>query len=92
MFLCYHPVMDKQSLTSLILLLVFFFVVPSVLKFLGRYTLSSKGEQRKEEDTGETRTPGEVIPGHPEVFHPGNGLHDAERLIVSNEPINPKWF
>lgn len=84
--------MDKQSITSLVLLLVFFFVVPAVLKFLGRYTLNSKGEQREEQDPAEIMIPGETMPGHPEVFHPDSHTHDEEHSIVSSEPINPKWF
>ncbi len=84
--------MDKQSLTSLILLLVFFFVVPSLLKLLGKYTLNSKGGRRDEEDPGEITIPRETIPGHPEVFHPENGVHGEEHPAISNEPIHPKWF
>lgn len=90
MYLCYYIIMD--NLFSLVLLLVLFFVVPSLLKFLGQYTSASKGDQENTEDEKGLHIPRETLPGHPEAFHPEEDHQKAERTVITSEPIHPKWF
>ncbi|HQG32514.1 MAG TPA: hypothetical protein PLA83_11355 [Deltaproteobacteria bacterium] len=89
--------MENQSFTSLILLLILFFVIPSVLKFLGKYTMSTKDAQRDGEDAPRPRTleiPEKIFPRYEgkEQDHPRSGPSESERPYITNEPINPKWF
>jgi hypothetical protein len=83
--------MGENSFTSILILLVLFIVIPSVLKFLGQYTMSSKNIDKKRmqepeilSEDGMHEYPGEASP-----------QHDNETLQkepVSNKPIKPKWF
>jgi hypothetical protein len=87
--------MKDSSFTSLIILLFLFFVLPSLFKLLGQYTLGSKGlEKRPSEDKEhEPQVPGETMPGHPDIPQPpGRSTEERVRGPVSNEPIHPKWF
>lgn len=89
--------MENHSLTSLILLLVLFFVIPSALKFLGKYTASTKDAGRDEEDAPRPRTsevPEKIFPRYEtkDPDHPGGSPVKSERPHISNEPIRPKWF
>ncbi len=89
--------MEDNSFTSLILLLVLFFVIPSALKFLGKYTMSTKEARRDAEDAPRPlspEVPEKIFPGHEgrERDRPGNGPVRSERPHITNEPINPKWF
>lgn len=87
--------MKDNSFTSLVLLLVLFFVLPSLFKLLGQYTLKSKGPGKTEEEDEETspRTPGETITGHPEKVEPMSPAEQQTgRTVVSNKPIHPRWF
>ena len=83
--------MKDDSLYSLIILLVLFFVLPSVLKLLGRYTMRSKNVPRREEESQEYPISGEGQAPYQEHFP---ASHDAEMSgqSVPNEPIHPKWF
>jgi hypothetical protein len=87
--------MRENSFTSLIILLVLFFVLPSLFKLMGQYTLGSKGlEKREQEDReAEEPMPRQTMPGHPERFEPtrspGEDLGPRE---LDNRPIHPKWF
>jgi hypothetical protein len=82
--------MGENSFTSILILLVLFIVIPSVLKFLGQYTMSSK--------TGRKPMQEHELP-------PEEGMHESldapsrprnyETLhedAFSNKPIKPKWF
>lgn len=87
--------MRDNSFVSLIILLVLFFVLPSLFKLLGQYTMSSKGAGRREQEDGEGEpgVPGETIPGHPEKVQPPRPpLEESGKTAISNEPIRPKWF
>lgn len=89
--------MDNNSFTSLILLLILFFVIPSVLKFLGKYTMSTKDAQRNEEDDVSPRipeVPEKIFPKYEtrEQARPESSHANDERPLITNEPINPKWF
>lgn len=84
--------MGKDSLTSLLILLVLFIVLPSALKLLGQFTMSSKNPDRKGPPEPEVRLPeedGYEYPAEPSIHH------DYERLqkdTFSNRPIHPRWF
>lgn len=87
--------MRENSFTSLIILLVLFFVLPSLLKLLGQYTLGSKGLEKREPEGEETepQAPNEPMPGRPEKPQPmRNPMEDVGRSTINNEPIHPKWF
>ena len=85
--------MKDNSFTSLIILLVLFFVLPSLFNLLGQYTLKSKGPGRAEDDEGEPQPPGETIPGHPEKVEPlSPPEQQTGRTTISNKPIHPGWF
>jgi hypothetical protein len=89
--------MENHSFTSLILLLVLFFVIPSALKFLGKYTMSTRDAQRNEEDAPRPRIPEipeKIFPRYEgkDQDYPGSSPENAERPHITNEPINPKWF
>ena len=83
--------MGNDSFFSIVILLILFFVLPSVLKLLGRYTLGSKdagktGEDRMHEFPGEEPAPyGESYPAHS-----GNDTYKGPE--ISSKPIHPKWF
>ncbi|HOO45373.1 MAG TPA: hypothetical protein PLM29_04020 [Deltaproteobacteria bacterium] len=83
--------MGDNSFTSILILLVLFIILPSVLKFIGQYTLGSKnasGERPGSEMHDEVREQGEMMEEHPSENHP-----DLQyRQPVDNRPINPKWF
>jgi len=85
------PIMWDNSFTSIIILLILFIVLPSVLKFIGQYTLASKnaadkGNGHEMDDTVPDNTGSmEEYPSEsPENFH--------YRQPISNRPIHPKWF
>jgi hypothetical protein len=85
----------KDSFTSLIILLVLFFVLPSLFKLLGQYTLGSKGIEKREptEEEAEPQESREAMPGHPEKIEPVSSPLDGQRpRTISNKPIHPKWF
>lgn len=85
--------MKDNSFTSLIILLVLFFVLPSLFKLLGQYTLKSKGPGRAEDEEVEPQPPGETIPGHPEKVEPlSQPEQQTGRTAISNKPIHPGWF
>jgi hypothetical protein len=87
--------MHDNSFTSLIILLVLFFVLPSVFKLLGQYTLKSKGLDRQghEDEESEVPMPRETIPGHPEKIEPMRGPREENsQRAMDNTPIHPRWF
>jgi hypothetical protein len=87
--------MKNESLTSLIILLVLFFVLPYLFKLLGQYTLGSKGLEKRapEDEEQELQAPREEPPGHPEKYQqPSKPFEQSGRDTVSNRPINPRWF
>jgi hypothetical protein len=83
--------MGENSFTSILILLVLFIVIPSVLKFLGQYTMSSKNADRK--PMQEPGVPPEE--GMHESLDAPSPHHDYETIkeeSFSNKPIKPKWF
>jgi hypothetical protein len=93
--LCYHPGMKGQFI-QLIVLLVLFFVLPTLFKLLGQYTLGSKGQVKSEpgEDMeAGPQSPRDEVPGHPErVGPPGSPAAGPRQGALSNKPIRPRWF
>jgi hypothetical protein len=88
--MCYYLFMqDKGSFLSIIILLVLFVVLPAAMKFLGQYTLSSKGLDKKQQD--EERTPEEKIREYMEG-PPTQHDYNMDKPAVSNKPITPRWF
>lgn len=89
--------MENHSFTSLILLLVLFFVIPSVLKFLGKYTASTRDERSDGEEIPRPRTsevPEKIFPRYEgkDQAQPASLPANTEQPRITNEPINPKWF
>ncbi|HNY64344.1 MAG TPA: hypothetical protein PKM41_02830 [Deltaproteobacteria bacterium] len=87
--------MKNDSFTSLIILLVLFFVLPSLFKLLGQYTMGSKGRQESgsADEEGDPTNPREEMPVHPEQHQPPrNPLEGSGRTTISNKPIHPRWF
>lgn len=78
---------NAQSLIFFILILIFF-LAPSLLKLLGKYTLDSKQSKG-----ASAPAPDETFP---EVDHyamdKGDESQDLDRSQISNEPIKPRWF
>lgn len=83
--------MGNSSFTSLLILLVLFIVLPSVLKFLGQYTLGSKNADRKHEES-EPEDIQTDLTEHMEKPHYRRDLENHDETPVSKEPIKPKWF
>jgi hypothetical protein len=84
--------MKDNSFFSLIILLVLFFVLPAVLKFLGQYTLSSRNAPQTGEEKNVPQVPGEEPAAYHEDYPAGGGFDISERPVISNEPIHPRWF
>ncbi|VFU16415.1 conserved hypothetical protein [anaerobic digester metagenome] len=83
--------MGNDSFFSLVILLILFFVLPSVLKLLGRYTLDSKDAGKKREEPGHV-LPGEEPAPYREDFPAHGGYDTYKGPEISNKPIHPKWF
>jgi hypothetical protein len=74
-----------------IILILFFFIIPYVLKNLGRYTSSGKYTDRPAEKPRDSM--------HPETMHDyieeppvGRDYENFSKESFSNKPITPKWF
>lgn len=84
--------MGDNSFTSILLLLILFIVLPSVLKFVGQYTMKNKtaGQQEPQGGPAEHEEPlHDHIPQHP--------FTDDMKISPSHphgsyKPIKPKWF
>ncbi|MCD6571633.1 MAG: hypothetical protein J7L53_13110 [Deltaproteobacteria bacterium] len=76
---------EKNSIISLIILLIIFFVVPSLLKLLGQHTLKNKQtlHQDEEEITIEEAEDEDLSQKTIDISYPSD---------ISNKPIKPKWF
>ncbi|MFA5653429.1 MAG: hypothetical protein WDA72_04890 [Desulfomonilia bacterium] len=83
--------MRNDSFSSIIILLILFFVLPSVLKLLGRYTLGSKDIGKNGEEPGHG-FPGEEPASYREDFPAHGGYDTYEGPEISSKPIHPKWF
>ncbi len=79
---------NNDSFLSILILLVLFFVLPPVLKLLGRYTLNSKEQAERPEPLASAPADPADYSGH---FTSESGLHAGE-AGHSYKPINPKWF
>jgi hypothetical protein len=89
--------MEHNSIASMIfpLLVVLFFVLPSLLKFFGKRAMDGKGAEKQEpaDEELEPQVPRETLPGRPEKTEPmGRPMAESGRGPVTNEPIHPKWF
>ena len=83
--------MGDKSFTSLLILVVLFIVLPSVLKFIGQYTLGSKNAGKNPDESEPADTGTELMEYGEEQQDRGRfGHHDL--TPVSNKPINPRWF
>ncbi|MBN2298414.1 MAG: hypothetical protein JXM72_07460 [Deltaproteobacteria bacterium] len=83
--------MRDNSFTSILILLVLFIILPSVLKFIGQYTLRSKntaGKDARTEMADGVQDQGETMEEYPS----GNHALFHDRQPVDNRPITPKWF
>jgi hypothetical protein len=93
--LCYHLGMKLHNL-QLIALLVLFFVLPSLFKLLGRYTLGSKDLERRdqgEDSASEAPESRDALEGRPEGVQPPGGPAAGPRQgEPSSKPIHPRWF
>jgi len=83
--------MRDHSFTSLLILLVLFFVLPSVLKFIGQYTLRSKNASREDIEMETNNTVKDQTESM-EEYHSRERLDFHDSQPVSDRPINPKWF
>ncbi len=83
--------MGNDSFFSIVILLILFFVLPSVLKLLGRYTLGSKDIGKPGEEHGR-EFPGEEPAPYREDFPAHGGYDTYEGPETSSKPIHPKWF
>ena len=83
--------MGEDSFTSILILLVLFIVIPSVLKFLGQYTMSSKNADRKPMQEPEV-PPEEGMHERLDVPSPHHDYETLKEETFSNKPIKPKWF
>ena len=78
---------NAQTLIFVIFILIFF-LAPSLLKLLGKYTLESK----RSKDTP-APAPDETYPADEQYsLHKGEELQDQGRPQISSEPIKPRWF
>ncbi|MEA3222955.1 MAG: hypothetical protein U9P49_07305 [Thermodesulfobacteriota bacterium] len=77
---------EKNSIVSLIILLLIFFVAPTILKLLGQHSLKHKqGLHHDEEENIITEgDEDEDLWQEPTEMSP---ISD-----ISNKPIKPKWF
>jgi len=83
--------MGDSSFTSILILLVLFIILPSVLKFIGQYTLGSKNASREktvQETDEKVQDQAEIM----EDYHLKNHSDFHDRQPVDNRPITPKWF
>ncbi|HOO91537.1 MAG TPA: hypothetical protein PLA74_11995 [Syntrophales bacterium] len=83
--------MGDNSFTSILILLVLFIILPSVLKFIGQYTLGSRnasGRETGREVHDEVQEHGNIPEEYPPEDHP-DFYHSQQ---VDNRPITPKWF
>jgi len=79
-----------DSFISFIILIVLFFILPSVLKMLGKYTMNSKESGMNEMETEEDK-PSVHMSDLFETRHK-HEYEIQERPEISNKPIEPKWF
>lgn len=83
--------MGDSSFTSILILLVLFIILPSVLKFIGQYTLGSKNAPREkplQETDEKVQDQAETM----EDYHLKDLSDFHDRQQVDNRPITPKWF
>jgi len=84
--------MKENSILSILILLFIFFIVPSILKFLGQYTLNSKQPQEKR-----------LEPDEPHVYEDRHHIYEEDEgegpdgivtklTHIQNKPIEPRWF
>jgi hypothetical protein len=84
---------DNGSFLSIIILLVLFVVLPSLMKLLGQYTLSSKGLERKPQQQDEEELPPEEkIREYMEGTQAKRTYDSMDKPAISNKPITPRWF
>jgi len=76
---------NAQTLIFVIFILIFF-LAPSLLKLLGKYTLESKRAK-------ESPAPEDIYPAE-DHYAPDKGeeYQDQSRPQMSNKPIKPRWF
>lgn len=84
--------MGDNSFTSILILLVLFIVLPSVLKFIGQYTLGSKNADKKPDESEPADTGTDLTEYMEEHHQVRRGFEDHDRTPVSKKPINPRWF
>ena len=82
---------NNGSFLSIIILLVMFVVLPSVMKLLGQYSLSSKGVERKQQQD-EEMSPEEKIREYMEGPPTQRSNDSMDKPAISNKPITPRWF
>ena len=84
-----HFLANDFSTLLPILVLILFFVIPYVLKMLGRYTSASRHEALHEEPHATDQPPlYEDQPGPPMR----QDYDQFDRSTPSSKPITPKWF
>ncbi len=77
---------EKNSIVSLIILLLIFFVAPTILKMLGQHRLKNKQDLRQDEEGNITIEEDEDENLWQET------TEIASISDISNKPIKPKWF
>ena len=83
--------MGDNSFTSILILLAMFIVLPTVLKFIGQYTLGSKNTDNKPDESEPADTGSDLTEYREDQQH-REDFDDHVRTPVSQKPIKPKWF
>jgi hypothetical protein len=83
--------MGDNSFTSILILLILFIVLPSVLKFIGQYTLKSKYPEKENEKNEMVETDRDMTEYSEERGYRRNFNHH-DKIQVSSKPIKPRWF
>lgn len=85
--------MGDSSFISILILLVLFIVLPSVLKFVGQYTLNNKnaGKGRNQDQTEPPDREADLTEYGEEPYRKKD-LGSDDTQFDSAKPINPKWF
>ncbi len=84
--------MGDNSFTSILILLALFIVLPTVLKFIGQYTLGSKNGDNKPDENEPTHTRPDMTEYREEEHPFREDFDDHVRTPVSKKPIKPRWF
>jgi uncharacterized membrane protein YhiD involved in acid resistance len=83
--------MGDNSFTSILILLILFIVLPSVLKFIGQYTLKSKNSERETEKNDMAETDRDMTE-YLEDRHYRRDFNHHDKTPVPDKPIKPRWF